>query len=79
MEFVFWNQQGQASVVSTVIPIWVLDTFKPVRVRLIEGETELLLGLDIVRKLETAVAFGSDHFMVGQCELEMMTYNGKRH
>ena len=79
-----WNlflggQQGRVSVKSTVIPIWVLDTFKPVRARLIEGETELLLCLDIIRKLAITVEFGSDHFRVGQGELEMMTYNGKHH
>ena len=64
---------------STVIPICVLDTFKPVSARLIEGETELLLGLDIIRELDITVEFGSDHFRIGQVELEMMTYNGKHH
>ena len=60
---------------STVIPIWVLDTFKPVRVRFIEGETELLPCLDIIRKLDITVDFGSDHFRDGQGALETMTYN----
>ena len=43
------------------------------------GKTELLLGLDIIRKLDITVDFGSDHFRVRQCELEMMTYNEKHH
>ena len=34
--FAFWNQQGRVSVTSTVMPIWVSDSFKPVRARLIE-------------------------------------------
>ena len=48
--------------------------------RLIEGMTELLLLLDIIRKLDITVVFGSDHFRVGQCEVEMMmTYNERHH
>ena len=62
---------------STVLPIWATDSFKPARVRLVGGKTELLLGLDIIRKLDITVVFGSDHFSVGQGELEMVTYNGK--
>ena len=46
---------------------------------MIVGKTELLLGLDIVRELCIKVEFGGDHFLVGQGELEMMTYNEKRH
>ena len=64
---------------STVLPIWITDSFKPVRVRSIEGETELLTSLDIIRELDiSVVVFGTDHFRVGQWELEMMTYNGER-
>ena len=62
---------------STAIPIWVLDTFKPVRARLIVGETELLPRMDIIRKIDITVEFGCDHFRVGQGELGMMTYNEK--
>ena len=47
--------------------------------RLIDGMTELLLCLDIIGELDITVVFGSDHFRVGQGELEMMTYNGKHH
>ena len=65
------------SITSTVLPIWATDSFKPVRVRLIGGKTELHSGLDIVRELDITVGFGSDHFRVGQGELAMMTYNEK--
>ena len=63
----------------TVLPIWIEDSFKPAGARWIEGKEELLSGLDIVRKLDITVVFGIGHFMVGQGELEMMTYNGERH
>ena len=43
-----------------------------------EGKTELLLWLDIIKKLDITVVFGSDHFRDGQGELEMVTYNGER-
>ena len=46
---------------------------------MIEGKTELLLWLDIIKKLDIAVVFGSDHFSVGHGGLEMMTYNGGDH
>ena len=36
--------------------------------RLVEGKTELLLRLDIVKKLDITVVFGRDHFRVGQEE-----------
>ena len=76
-KFVFGNPHGRVSVKSTVLPIWSTDSFRPARLRLIDGMTELLLRLDIVRKLDITVVFGSDHFRVGQGELEMMTYNEK--
>ena len=41
-------------------------------------EEELLLWLDIAKKLDIAVVFGSDHFRVGHGSLGMMTYNAKR-
>ena len=40
---------------------------------MIEGKTELLLWLDIIKKLDIAVVFGGDHFRDGQGELEMVT------
>ena len=64
---------------STVLPIWIAYPFRPAMLRLIGGMTELLLGLDSIRKLDITVVFGSDHFRAGHGELEMMTYNGKHH
>ena len=67
------------SIAGAVLPIWTTYSFKPAGVRLIEGKTELLLGLDIVSELDITVVFGSDRFRVGQGELYMMTYNEKHH
>ena len=52
LRFAPWNQQGRLSVTSTGLPISVTDSFNPVRFILIEGKTELLPGLDIIRKLD---------------------------
>ena len=62
--FAFSHQQGRASVEITVLHIWVNDSFKPVRIRLITGKTESLLGLDIIKLLDIRVCFGSDRFQV---------------
>ena len=65
------------SIASTVLPICFTDSFKPMRARAVGGKTELLPGLDIVRKLDITVVFGIDHFRVGHGELEMVTCNEK--
>ena len=52
---------------------------KPARVRLILGKTELLPGMDIIRKLDIAVRFGGAQFKVGQSEWEMTTFHEKYH
>ena len=57
----------------------VNGTFRQARVRLIQGKTELLPGMRIVKKLGAAGCFGSDRFKVGQGEWEMMTLNEKHH
>ena len=61
----------------TAIPIWAQGNSKPARVILIRGKSELLSGMDIVRKLDIAVRFRGDQFKVGQSEWEMMTFNAK--
>ena len=43
------------------------------------GKTELLLGMNIVRKLDIAVSLGGDQFKVGQGEWDMMTFKEKKH
>ena len=47
------------------------------RVRLIRGKTELILGMHIVKKLAVHVCVGSDRCKVGKCEWEMMTFDEK--
>ena len=41
---------------------------KQVRGRLIRGKTELLPGMDIIKKLGLTVNFGGSQFKVGQVE-----------
>ena len=79
MRFAFGNQQGRVPVTSTGLPFFVTDSFKPARARLIEGETELLPGLDIVIELDIAVEYGIKRFMFGRAEVEMTTFNEKHH
>ena len=64
--FPFRNHQGRASDDSTAVPIWANGSFKPVRIMLLSGKTELLLRMDIVKKLDIAVCFAGDRFHVGQ-------------
>ena len=66
----FGNRQGRDSDSSTAMPIWAGGDFRPAKIRLINGKTELLLGMDIIRKLRLAVNFGSEQFQVGQGEWE---------
>ena len=79
LKFVFGNAQGRVSAKSAVLPIWITYSFRPVRVRRIDGMTELLLCLDIIRKLDITVVFGRNQLRVRQGESEMVTYNGKHH
>ena len=73
------DHQGRTPGASTVLPIWVNGSFRPARVRLIRGKTELLSGMHIVKELAVSVLFGSDRFEVGQGEWGVMTFNEKRH
>ena len=50
--------QGRDSTMGTVIPIWAQGNFKPLRVMVICGKAELLLGMGITRKLDIAVRSG---------------------
>merc|ERR1712112_14123 len=79
LKFVFGNAHGRVPVKSTVLPIWITDSFRPVRARLIDGVAEFLICLEIIRKLDITVVFGSNQFGAGQGESEMMTYNEKHH
>ena len=66
----FGGHQGRESTMGTVIPIWTQWNSKPAPVTLIRGKTELLRGMDIIRKLDIAVRLGGDRFKVGQSEWE---------
>ena len=77
--FAFWNHQGRTSEASTVLPIWFNGSFRPVRVTLIHGKAELLLGMHIVKKLGAQVCSGSGRCKVGQVGRGMTTLNGKNH
>ena len=57
---------GGVSARSTVLPIWITDSFRPAGAMLIDGMAELLLGLDTIRQLDITVVFGSSHFRVGK-------------
>ena len=66
LRFAFGDHQGRMSEASTSLPIWVNGDFRPVRVMLIRGKTELLPGMHLVKKLGALVCFGSDRFKVGK-------------
>ena len=77
LRFVFGNHQGRDSDSSTVMPIWVDGDFRPVKIRLINGKTELLLGMGIIKKLRSTVDFSCERFQVGQREWKWRTFNEK--
>ena len=76
LRFSFGGHQWRDSAMGAAIPIWADGEFKPVRVRLMRGKTELLSGMGIIRELDIAVRFGRDQFKVGQSVWETMTLNG---
>lgn len=59
------SKQGRASGASTALPIWANVSFKPVRIRSITGEAELLLRIGIIKKIHIGVFFGIDRVIVG--------------
>ena len=71
LRFAPGDHQGRDSTVGASIPIWANGAFKPARVGLIHGKAALLLGMDIIRKLDITVRFGGDRFMVGQSEWKL--------
>ena len=75
----FGGHPGRVPTMVAAMPIWANGAFKPARVRLIRGKTELLSGMSIIRKIDITVRFGIDQFKVGQSEWGMVTFNGKRH
>ena len=59
------------------MPIWAIGISKPERVRLIRGKTELLSGMGIIKKLDSALNFGSNQIKVGKSESGMKAFNEK--
>ena len=54
-------------------------TSKPVRVMLIRGKCDSLLGMDIIQRRVSEVNFGSKQFKVGKSGWGMVTLNANRH
>ena len=79
LRFAFGAPQGRDSEMGTVIPVCGYGIFKHARVSLIHGKPDLLLGTNIIRKLDITVSDGGDLFTVGQSACEMMTFSEKRH
>ena len=60
----------RVSVKGAALPIWITDSFRPARARLIDGMAELFLGLDNIRKLDITAVFGRNQFRVGKGDRE---------
>ena len=58
LKFVFRCQESGASGHADILPIWVGGQFRPVIVRLIGGDTELLPRMNFIAKLRISVDFG---------------------
>ena len=68
----FGNQEAIYSERANILPICAGDQFRPVLVRLIGGESALLLRMRILEKLCIAVGFGHRKFRI------FGSANGKR-
>ena len=64
-EFDFGNQESRESARAIVSPIFVGDKFRPSKVRLVGGDSELHPALGIKYKLRSAVVFGERYFRFG--------------
>ena len=58
LRYAFANLEFRGSLTGEVIRIRLVGTFRPTRVRLILGKTELLLRTDIFKNLDLAVNLG---------------------
>ena len=66
LRIVFGNHQGSDSDSSTLMPLWAGGDFRPVKIRVISGKTEFLLGVGIIKKLRMTVDFGANDTMLGR-------------
>ena len=79
MGFSLGDHGWRDSEMGTSTPIWANGAFKPARFKFIRGKTELLRGMDIIEKMDSALNVGGNQFNVGQSALAMMTFKGNRH
>ena len=59
------------------IPIWAEAAFVRAKVRLIMGDTEIILAMEAVAELLLIVDFDRRYFQVGQVEWKAIVRNGK--
>ena len=52
MRFSFWDQELREPTHASAIPIWAATDSEPANVRLITGDTGILLGLEAIAKLD---------------------------
>ena len=57
-------------------PMWVGNNSRPVRVRLIGGDAELIFGVGIIEKMRIKGDFGKRNFHVGHREEQVVTRSG---
>ena len=62
---------------AAVIHIWVPAEFEALGIRLIAGDTELLLGVSAIGKLNSEGSFRRRNFQYGQGEWKAMVRNNK--
>ena len=77
MRFFGGVQESRGSAIATVIPIWVDTECKPVKLRLITADTELLLGLEVIGALDSEVNFKRRNLQVGPVEWKETVRNNK--
>ena len=66
--FAFGGHEGGDSIMGDSVAIWAGGIFKPARVRLIRGKTELFQVVGIIKKPDSPVNFGGNKFKIGQSE-----------
>ena len=74
-----FKNEGRDSTMGDLVTIWADGASIPAIVRLIRGKTELLRGMDIIKKLDITSNFGGNQRNADQSEWEMMTFNAKYH
>ena len=76
MGIAYGDQDSRDSMRAAVMPIWVGGEFIPAKVRLIRGDAEILLGMEVDGELRVTVDFNSRYFQDGQGEWQEAVRNG---